>query len=184
MTDVRIRRVDRSGFDDLARLFEGHGNPGYCWCMLWRVPTAAYRGTDSAGRRGMLRDRVESGEPVGLLAYDGDRPIGWCSIAPRETYARIERSRLRRRLDDRPTWSVVCFVIERHHRHAGVRERLLEAACADAAGHGAEVVEAYPAPEGGPSYRFMGSRRFWREAGFAPDPRNDRIWRRELAPAS
>ena len=35
---------------------------------------------------------VKAGTPVGVLAFDGDEPVGWCSIAPRETYARLSRS--------------------------------------------------------------------------------------------
>jgi hypothetical protein len=30
-----------------------------------------------------LAERVGQGEPVGVLAYAGADPVGWCSIAPR-----------------------------------------------------------------------------------------------------
>jgi hypothetical protein len=48
---VAVRTLDAGAFEDLARLFEGHGNPAYRWCMLWWVPTSTYRATDAAGRR-------------------------------------------------------------------------------------------------------------------------------------
>jgi hypothetical protein len=37
-----------------------------------------------------MRQLVESGTPNGVLAYHGDDPVGWCSIAPRETCVKLE----------------------------------------------------------------------------------------------
>jgi len=36
---------------------------------------------------------VRRGITVGILAYAEGEPIAWCSIAPRETYAALERYR-------------------------------------------------------------------------------------------
>ena len=100
-------------WDDLVRLFAGHGNPGYCWCMSWRLSSTEFRKLDSAGRQGALSDMVLAGTPVGILGYLDSAPVGWCSVAPRETYARLERSRTIPRLDQRNTWSLVCFYLDR-----------------------------------------------------------------------
>jgi hypothetical protein len=63
---------------------------------------------------------VEAGTPVGILGYlDGD-PIGWCSVAPRETYSRLTRSRTIKRIDHKRTWSVVCFYLHRRLRGHGM----------------------------------------------------------------
>jgi hypothetical protein len=48
---IAVRTLDARAFEDLERLVEGHGNPAYRCCMLWRVPTSTYRATDAAGRR-------------------------------------------------------------------------------------------------------------------------------------
>jgi hypothetical protein len=93
---------------DLFQLFQGHGNPGYCWCMSWRLSSTAYAALDSAGRRGELESIVHAGTPTGVIGYLNREPMGWCSIAPRETYERLERSRTLKRLDDQPVWSVSC----------------------------------------------------------------------------
>jgi GNAT superfamily N-acetyltransferase len=156
-------------------LFEHHGNPGYCWCMLWRLPTSAYRRLDSTGRKGALQDLVETGVPTGILGYQAGETVGWCSVAPRHTYQRLERSRSLPPLDDRCTWSVVCFYLHRKVRRQGLPVRLLQAAVEYAFSQGAEVVEGYPIErykdeEGNwqpiTSYRFMGSVATFEKAGF------------------
>lgn len=35
------------------------------------------------------------------------QPVGWISVAPREQYEALERSRVFRRIDREPVWSVV-----------------------------------------------------------------------------
>ena len=47
-------------------------------------------------------------------------------------------------VDDRPVWSIVCFVVSRRSRGQGVARALLDAAGAYAREHGATLVEAYP----------------------------------------
>ena len=191
--DLSIRPVTGATWSDLVRLFEAHGNPNYCWCMLWRTSSAAYRSLGSAGRRAALQSRVAAGEAVGLLAYLGDDPAGWCSVAPRSSYARLERSRTLPRLDEQETWSVVCFFLAPAARRRGLAAELLRAAAGYAAAGGAQVLEGYPvdpvpdeqgrlrAPR---AYRFMGYRRSFEAAGFqdaTPPGARRTIMRRVLA---
>ena len=95
-----------------------------------------------------LAGAVHSGEPVGLLAYDGGTPVGWVAVAPRYRYPRLLRSTtLHLAPDDEPgVWSVTCFYIHRRHRRSGVAAALLAAAVDYAAG---TVVEGYPVDTGG-----------------------------------
>ncbi|MCL4507631.1 MAG: GNAT family N-acetyltransferase [Chloroflexi bacterium] len=155
---------------DLVRLFAHHGNPGYCWCMSWRLSGSAYAALDSAGRRQALENIVCAGTPTGILGYAGGEPVGWCSIAPRETYTRLERSTTLLRLDDRPVWSVVCFFVQRARRGSGAALKLLRVAVAYACTQGARIVEGYPVEsrDGKPvtGYRYMGSVSTFRKAGF------------------
>jgi GNAT superfamily N-acetyltransferase len=150
---------------DLVALFDHHGNPGYCWCMTWRLTGSQYKQLDSAGRRQALEIKVKAGTPTGILAYQGGEPIGWCSIAPRETYARLENSKVLKRFDDAPVWSVVCFFVKRDHRGQGVSVQVLKAAVAYARSQGAKIIEGYPV-EPDRSYRFMGAPSIFERAGF------------------
>lgn len=112
--------------------------------MTWRLLSPEYERQKGEGNRRALRSLVDSREPPGLLAYVGDEPAGWCAVAPREAYPRLERSRVLERVDDRPVWSVVCFYIAKPFRRSGLSGALLEAAVAHARKRGARIVEGYP----------------------------------------
>jgi len=176
MPVLEFHPVTADRWSDLVSLFEHHGNPGYCWCMLWRMISSDYRQSDSTGRRNALASLVNQGIPIGILVYLNDEPAGWCSIAPRETHPRLEHSTTLKRIDDLPVWSVVCFFVNRKLREQGLSLRLLQVAVAYAISQGAKIIEGYPVEphkkdeEGNlqpvTSYRFMGSVSTFKKAGF------------------
>ena len=90
---------------DLARFSAQHGKFRYCSCMRWRLTSADYQRSTKESRAAALDELVRRGTPVGVLAYVDVDPVGWCSIASRETYAALERSRALPRVDDAPVWS-------------------------------------------------------------------------------
>jgi GNAT superfamily N-acetyltransferase len=121
------------------------------------------------GRAAALAAAARSGQPAGVLAYDGEEPAGWCSIAPRDTQRALVSSRVIPLPEGERIWSVACFFLAPAVRGKGLALPLLEAACAYAAGCGAAVIEAYPWP-GGASYRYMGTRELYLAAGFRDVP--------------
>lgn len=52
------------------------------------------------GNRKALRGLVSSGTRPGLVAYRNGTPAGWCSIAPRHEYSRLDRSPITKPVDD------------------------------------------------------------------------------------
>ncbi len=126
---------------------------------------------------------VGAGTPVGVLAYDSDDPVGWCSVAPRETYARLTRSRTMPRATDAgtSTWTILCFFVPRGRRGQGVTSVLLDGALAYAAAEGAQVVEAYPWDTAGTSATHRGHSSVFAAAGFTRDGRR---WTREVGPGA
>lgn len=163
--ELRVLPVTTERLPDLDRFSLAHGKFRYCSCMRWRLTSGEFKRSSKAERVASLAEQAGRGEPVGVLAYAGQEPIGWCSIAPRTSYRALERYRRLPRLDDVPVWSVVCFFIDRHHRGRGVAGRLLRGAVRYARKQGAEVVEGYPVPRGA-LYGYMGSPEMFREAGF------------------
>jgi GNAT superfamily N-acetyltransferase len=137
--------------------------------MYWRLGAAQWsRGKGEKNRRA-LRALVASGAEPGILAYEGDEPVGWCAVAPREATPRLDKSRVLARLDSRPVWSITCLFVKRSHRRRGVSARLIEAALAHARARGAEIVEGYPVdPEGDRPDPFVwtGLASAFRRAGF------------------
>lgn len=146
---VEIHPVGPDRWDDLAALAGERGFTGGCWCMWWRVSSREFEERHGAGLRRELDDLVAAGPEPGLLAYVDGEPAGWVALAPREEYARLERSPKLRRVDDRPVWSITCFTVDRRHRRRGLAASLLEAAVEFARQRGAEIVEAYPIDTGG-----------------------------------
>jgi GNAT superfamily N-acetyltransferase len=143
-----IKPLTPERLPDLAELFEEGGDPKWCWCAYFRI-----RGFDfSKGGKDRHRQAMETatheaageGRAPGLVAYDGNDAVGWISIGPREDYERLAHSTVLKPLDDKPVWSIVCFVVGRKARGAGVAKTLLDAGIDYARDHGATLLEAYP----------------------------------------
>ena len=171
MSHLSIAPLTADRWPDFEALMGPKGGCGGCWCMLWRLPKRDYDAMKGAANRDAIRAVVERGPPPGLLAYDGGVTVGWISIAPRAEFPRLETSRVMQPVDDRPVWSVSCFLIARSHRGRGVATALLDAACAFAREHGATIVEGYPvAPVKSPypeTYAWTGFESVFLRAGFA-----------------
>lgn len=129
---------------DLESLFGERGACGGCWCMWWRLKRSQFEKQKGEENRKALKKIVDSGEIPGLLAYANGQPIAWCSVAPRETFPVLERSRTLKRIDDQPVWSVVCFFVAKPFRRKGLTVKLLRASLEYAKEHGARIVEGYP----------------------------------------
>jgi hypothetical protein len=168
-TQYRLAPVTSQRRADLDAFSRDHGKFRYCSCMRWRLTSAQYRKIGPEGRAAALRELADAGQPVGVLAYQGGNVVGWCSIAPRESYAAVMASRVIPQLPGEGVWSVVCFFLAPQARQRGLLPLLLESACAHAAQSGARIAEAYPWP-GGASYRYMGTRDLYLAAGFCDMP--------------
>jgi GNAT superfamily N-acetyltransferase len=131
-------------WSDLESLFGKNGANAGCWCMFWRLERAMFKKTKGEGNRQILKQIVEGDEQPGILAYDGMQAVGWCGIAPREKLTALENSRILKRVDDQPVWSITCFFILKEARRQGIMEALIKAAVKHAKSNGAKIVEAYP----------------------------------------
>ncbi|MBI4470848.1 MAG: hypothetical protein HY650_16155 [Acidobacteria bacterium] len=108
----------------LERLFGERGACGGCWCMWWRLKRSEYERLKGKGNREALKRIVQSGEVPGLLAFDQGEPVAWCALGPRDQYVSLERSRILKRVDDQPVWSITCFFVARPFRRRGITMRL------------------------------------------------------------
>lgn len=166
MAEILFRPVTDARLHDLARFSQCHGKFRYCSCMRWRMTSSVYRRSSKEERVAALEALVLAGTPVGILAYCEETPVGWCSVAPRDTYGALERYRALPRIDDAPVWSVACLFVDRHYRRKGMTGELLDAAVHYARDHGAPAVEGYPVAPDAPSYTYMGTPDSYRRAGF------------------
>src|SRR3989337_32897 len=84
---------------DLEALFGERGAVGGCWCMWWRQTAAEFAAQAGEANRHALKALAEGDTAPGILAYVDDRPVGWCSVAPRSEFGRINRSPVLRAVD-------------------------------------------------------------------------------------
>ncbi|MFX1486101.1 MAG: GNAT family N-acetyltransferase [Promethearchaeota archaeon] len=160
--------TDRWG--DLEKLFGPTGACGGCWCMWWRIKRSQFCEQKGESNKKALKRIVDSGEIPGILAYTDGQPVGWCSVAPREHFPVLESSRIFKRVDEKPVWSVVCFFVSKPYRRKGVSLRLLLAATEYARENGGEIVEGYPIDPKRPNYpdafSYIGFVSVFKKAGF------------------
>jgi len=187
---AEIHPLTPERWDDLAELFGERGGSDGCWCMFWRLSAAEYAAGRYEGNRRAFKRLVGGAQrPPGLLAYLDGEPVGWCAVAPREDFSRLQRSRVLGPLDERPVWSVVCFYIDRRRRGSGIARDLLAAAAGFARSHGAQTLEGYPLD---PAHRrpsmseaYTGVVSIFRDAGFEEVARRGStgrpVYRLELA---
>lgn len=156
-------------WQDLVDLFGPRGACGGCWCMWWRLEKAEFEAKKGEGNKRKFKALVDSRKVPGLLAYCGATPVGWCAIAPREDYSRLQRSRSLKSIDDAPVWSVTCFFIRRGYRRKGVSVGLLKAAKKYVVSRGGKMLEGYPVkpkatmPD---TFAYYGTASAFRSAGF------------------
>ncbi|HEX8580759.1 MAG TPA: GNAT family N-acetyltransferase [Acidimicrobiales bacterium] len=185
--DVEVHPLTPERWADLEELFGPRGAVAGCWCMFWRAPSAQITVANGETNRAALRALVDEGRSTGLLAYRNGQVAGWCSVAPRADYGRLQRSKKLGPVDDVPVWSIPCFYIHRSHRRSGVAAALLGAAVEHARANGAVAVEGYPVdPQGGrapTSSAYVGVLPMFEAAGFREIARRDDrpIVRRTLA---
>jgi hypothetical protein len=143
-TEFHYSALTKDNWDDFVQLFGGRGACGGCWCMSWRLKTANFNKNKGLKNKNALKRLVLQNKPVGIIAYAGQEPIGWCAVAPREDYLRIESSRSLKRVDDEPVWSMPCFFIKKEQRKKNYLSKVIRAGMKWAHTQGAEIIEAYP----------------------------------------
>lgn len=171
---LTFEAVTKARWPDVVRFFAGT-HAGYCWCMSWRMSGPEFAACDAADRRDAMQAIIASGTPVGILGYLGTEPVAWCSVAPRDSFGRMATARTIAPPTAPQTWTIACIVVRAEHRGDNVGLRMVKAAVEYARAHGAELVEAFPAPQRkdaagrlqpATSYRHMGFAANYRKAGF------------------
>jgi len=135
---------------DVEAVFGTKGDPAHCWCQWYKIPGSDWRAIgDEALHDRLAAQLAAPGAGPGLLAYDGDTPVGWCAVEPRANLPRLRQSRIvaggtpNPDFDEPDVWSLSCFVVPRAYRRRGVGKALTEAAVEFARANGARIVEGY-----------------------------------------
>jgi GNAT superfamily N-acetyltransferase len=165
---VDIRPLTPDLWPALEDLFGKAGASNGCWCMYWRLG-GAYGRRPRSENRADFQAIVSEGPPPGLLAFEGERAVGWCQVTPRSDLPWLDKARNLGRVDEAPVWVVSCFFIRRTHRRKGVASALIAAALAAAKRAGVPALEAYPidvSRPGATRNRYTGVAASFERAGF------------------
>jgi len=171
-----IQPLTPGRWSDLETIFEARGCSVArgCWCMYYRIsgketgftrPGDAQRARSKAALKALAKDDP----PPGLIGYRDGVPVGWISLGPRADYAKLARSPTMKAVDDRPVWSIVCFVVPSEYRKQGVARDLLAGAIRWARQRGVRLLEAYPVDTSHPSASdapWFGAKTLFDAAGF------------------
>ncbi|HEY8050535.1 MAG TPA: GNAT family N-acetyltransferase [Ramlibacter sp.] len=170
------RPLTSANFADLEAIFNARGCSVArgCWCMYYRktggsqwgeVEWAEIKQRNRAG----LKALADGGGQVGLIGYRDGVPVGWVSFGPRKDFARLANSKIMQAVDDRPVWSIICFVVPSEYRKQGVAKQMLDAAIAFCRKKKVKLVEAYPVDKqgkGADSSLWFGTKAMFDAAGF------------------
>ena len=151
-SELRFDPLTSSNWKKFETLMGEKGGCGNCWCMYFRLPYKTFQENKPDGNKKMMKQLVNKEMPQGLIASMNNEPVGWIAMAPREDYMRLENSRVFKRIDDKPVWSITCFFIRKEFRHKGLSQQLIRGAIdfaknlpAGKAGKKIKILEAYPA---------------------------------------
>jgi len=145
LTGIVCRELKPVLWPFLEALFGKNGGCGGCWCQWWRIAGVEHwKDVKGEVAHCRLSRQVQEGHAHGVLAYDGDEAIGWCSFEPRSVFPRLERSPSFKGTPAEGVWFVGCFFVERAWRRRGVAELLLAESLKLMEHEGAKVVEACP----------------------------------------
>lgn len=172
--ELEIHPLTPERMPDLAALFNQGGDPKWCFCSFFRLRNVNFQGATAASNRRVLERAVKTtatdGRSPGLVAYHDGEAVGWVSLGPRTDFERLQHSKVLAPVDERPVWSIVCFVVSRRVRKQGVARALLGAAIEYAAEHGATLLEAYPVETEGQrvpaAHAYKGTVGMFEKAGF------------------
>lgn len=156
MPPVRVVPADRAGFDDVQAVFGTHGSAARCQCQRYKLePHESFERQPVALRAERLRvqisgDDTDGAPSSGLVAYDGEEPVGWCAVEPRRNCHGLVRNQKvpwADRDEDRTdphVWALTCLFVRPGHRRQGISRALVDAAVEAARRGGARTIEAYP----------------------------------------
>ena len=136
--------VTKNNWMDFEKLFGEKGACAGCWCMYWRVKSAVWEKQKGKPNKRAMKKIIFSGNIPGIIAYLNNEPVGWCSVAPRGDFSRLDNSQILKPVDEKPVWSVVCFFIHKNYRNQGLSTTLLNAAKKFVKSRGGKIIEGYP----------------------------------------
>lgn len=167
--DVTVVPASEASWEDLQAVF-GTAYPSRCLCQRFKVRDRDRTALGPEERVARLKEQTGCGtgraETSGLVAFQGEQPVGWCAVEPRSAYLLSPRHTAWAGRDEDPddpsVWAVTCFLVRTGYRDSGIAYALARAAVEHARSRGAAALEGYPID------LVPGERITWDEIGVGP----------------
>ena len=171
LEQLTFEPLSKKNWTKFVQFFGDKGASGNCWCMYFRLKKQEFlEGKENDENKDVMKKLVWDNQPTGMLGFYEGEAIAWCAFAPRENFLKVENSRVHKRIDDKPVWSIPCFFIEKSFRKQGVSVELLKAVIKYAKKKKIKIIEAYPSiptqellPDG---FAWIGLYKSFEQAGF------------------
>jgi hypothetical protein len=141
---ITFKPLTENTWEDWVTLFGARGACGGCWCMYWRTSRKDFESNKGSNNQRAMKTLVRKKEFIGIIAYRNRIPIGWCAVAPREKYIRLVNSRVLKRIDNQPVWSIPCFFIAKGERRKGLSGEILSGVIGYCKKKKINILESYP----------------------------------------
>ena len=172
---MRISTVELAPrfWPQVEALFGKTGACGGCWCQAWRIEKGEkWNDVKGAIAKERLHNGILGGTTLGIIAFDGETPIGWCTFGPRDSFPRLNRARSLQCADSSRVWSLPCFFVIRGYRGKGVAKAMLKHAFEAMREKGVEIAEGYPSKPNKDgqyiaAFSWTGTISLFEKAGFA-----------------
>ena len=165
-----FKPLSKSNWEKFENLFGQNGACGGCWCMHWRLQKSVFDKNKGSGNKKLMFKLVNSKAQTGILTFYKKEAVGWCAVAPREHFIRLDNSKILSRVDEQPVWSIVCFFVHKKFRKVGLSSIMLKAVIDFAKSKKIKILEGYPVdqylPNMPPAFAWTGFTSAFLKAGF------------------
>ena len=129
-------------FDNIE--FQDHPEWSVCYCYSFHYIGPAAEWHNREKNRSSVIKLINENYMHGYLAYEDEKPIGWCNANDKLNFERLKLNSEIWDSDKHKICSVVCFLIDPKQRGKGIASKLLDRVCVDYEKLGYDYIEAYP----------------------------------------
>lgn len=150
---------------------------GTCFCRFYytNCPGEEWKARSGEHNKQEALEDINQENMKGLLAFDGDKCIGWCSANDVSRFPRIYAD-VKEILGDKKTGCVICYVIHPEYRRQGVARLLLKTAIESFREDGFDAVLALPVDMKSPQEtHYRGTINMYLENGFKEIKREEEL---------
>ena len=145
--NIEIKPLTKELKEDYLFFFDNmtFENPewGKCYCYDYHFTGDVASCTREQSRAAVI-DLINKEMLTGYIAFDNNKPIGWCNTNNRSNYQRLLKDYDYVDNPDDKVCSIVCFLIHPDYRRQGIAQKILDKIIMDGSNKDYDYFEAYP----------------------------------------